>query len=151
MADASTIFGQLITRFGTLFATGSGYARIPNPYDLPKNNGNILKQGWGLSVFAGVENTNRFMCATRSMRIQFQLHLTRRYYALEHDSAKKADCDIALLTDFETFFDDAWKNNLNASGLNVVGGAFGIQSVFAEDAPYRVLTANFTVEYFRQN
>lgn len=150
MTDASTIFAGLITRFGTLYPGASSYARIPNPYDLATNNGNILKQGWGLSVAPGVVNTSRFVCATRSLQIGFQLSLTRRYYAVEHDSAGKSDCDVALLTDFETFIDDLHKNNLAVDGLSITSGAFGIQNVFAEQAPYRALIANFTVEYFRR-
>jgi hypothetical protein len=154
MTNIATIYGQMISRLGgTLFLTSAGHARIPDPYDLPRNNGQILKQGWGLAISPGLVNTNRFICATRSISAGFSLHLTRRYYATEHDAVKKAAVDTALLTDFEAFIDDAWKNNLgiDSESTVAVAGAFGVQSIFAEDAPYRVLTANFTVEYFRRN
>ena len=151
MTDIATIFAGLVTRLGgTLYLASAGYKRIPNPYDLPKNNGRILEQGWGLSVAPGIVNTSRFVCSTRSIQVQFQLSLTRRYYAVEHDSVGKADSDIALLGDFETFIDDSHKNNLAVAGLAITSGAFGIQNVFAEDAPYRALISNFTVEYFRR-
>ena len=149
MSDMATLFPLLVTRFAGLYPA---HMRIPDPYDLPKNNGQILAQGWGISVTPGVENTGRFVCATRTIRVAFNLSLTRRYYAVEHDATKKALVDIQLLTDFETFIDDLHKNNLNlASTLALSPGAFGIQNVFAEDAPYRALIANFTVEYFRRN
>lgn len=149
MTDIATVFAGLVTRFGgTLFTS---HLRIPNPYDLAKNNGQILRQGWGLAVSPGTINTSRFICETRSVQVAFQLALTRSALAVEHDAVGKAACDIALLTDFETFIDDGHKNDFEVDGLSLVSGAFGIQNVFAEDAPYRALLCNFTVEYFRRN
>lgn len=147
MTNAADIFDALVTRIGTTLL--SAHHRLPNPYELAENNGRLLEKGWGLAVSPGGENTSRFICATRSVRIQFQIVLTRRFYATENDASAKASADKLLLTDFETIIDDSHQNNMNVSGLNVVSGFFGIQSVNADQDLYRALICNMTVEYFR--
>lgn len=150
MTNGADIFDGIVTRMALLLPAASGYKRLPNPYELNENNGRILEQGWGLALTPGGENTARFSCATRSMRVTFQLALTRKFYALEHDAPAKANVDKLLLTDFETVFDDSWKNSLGVDGLNVTSGFAGIQPVFVDKDLYRALLMNMTVEYFRQ-
>lgn len=148
MTNGADIFDAIVTRMATLLPS---HHRIPNPYELSENNGRILEQGWGLGISPGGENTNRFSCATRSLRVTFQLSITRKFYATEHDAAAKAYADKLLLTDFETVLDDSWKNNMGLAGLQLTPGFIGIVSIFTDKDLYRSLNSNLTVEYFRQN
>lgn len=147
--NGADVFDSLVTAIQILLPN---HKRIPNPFELSENNGRILEQGWGLAIAPGGENTGRFSCAQRSLRVTFTLAITRKFYATEHDAAAKAVADKLLLTDFETVLDDSWKNNLSLAGsLQLTPGFAGIQSIFADKDLYRAMNVTLTVEYFRQN
>lgn len=140
----------LVARIASLL---SSHKRIANPYALDMNIPQVLRQGWGLAIAPGGENTQRFVCSTKSYRVNLTVALTRKSAALRADSAARDDVDIALMGDWETILGDAHENNLNApSGALVRAMTFqGIQTIFVENAddPYRALFANLDVEIFK--
>lgn len=145
----STIYDAYVTRIGTLLPD---HKRLPNPYAIDENNELYLAKGWGLAVGPSVENTQRFVCAKKSLRVTLQLSITRKFYAVEHDAAKKADCDKLLMADFEEILDDAHANNLGVAtdNLTIATSALGINNVKPDKDLFRYLTVIITVEYFRQ-
>jgi hypothetical protein len=139
----------IIARLTTLL---SSHKRMANPYAPETNLPGVLRAGWGFAIAPGGENTQRFVCSTKSYRVNVTLVLTRESVALRADSAAQDDADIALMGDWETVLGDAHVNNLNAPGGALVRAQTfqGIQTVFLENAlsPYRVLSANFDIEIF---
>lgn len=149
MTNGADIFDGIVTRLATVLPS---HKRLPNPYDLNENIGQLLEQGWGLGISPGGENTHRFSCTTRSLQVTFQIAITRKYIALENDAAAKALADKNLLSDFEAILDDSWKSNFGLDNvMNLVPGFSGIQTVFANKDQYRCALVTMTVEYSRFN
>lgn len=148
MTVVSTMYDAFVTRLGALLPD---HRRLPNPYDIEENSELYLKQGWGLAV-AGLENTNRSTTCNVSTRVTFEIPITRKYFALEHDAVSKGATDKALLEDLQLIIDDAQKNNLGATSsthIAVFLTAGGVSSIRVDDEDkFRELRATLTAEYF---
>lgn len=145
----ATVWTNVTAQIATLL---SSHKRLPNPYELAENSTGFLKLGWGLAITPAAENTNRFVCSTKSYRIRYRLAITRQMIATEQDAATRMTADLSLVTDFETILADSHDNNLNAGGGALVKGTGfdGIDTVFIDQRDvYRVLYCTIETEIFK--
>lgn len=50
MSKVSTVYDAVVTALNALYPSGSGWTRIPNPYDIALNDDNFLRKGWGVRI-----------------------------------------------------------------------------------------------------
>ena len=149
MTDISTIFDALVTRLTTLYPS---HRRLTNPYVLSSNNDQYLAQGWGLATRDGV-NTNRQLSRRLSVSRNFDVVLTRRYFAKDLDITKIAIAEKSLLEDLQILQDSFEGTPDLSSGLgNYVtkyNSDSGIIAAKDDRDDFLAIIASINVEYFR--
>lgn len=152
MADFADIYNAFRDRLNlTLFPAGSGWTRIPDPYNLEANNDQFLRQGWGLALTPAGSNTFRSLAKNRSIEVGIIVPIVRQYRATAHNITAKEDVEKALIADFEALIDDGHKNNFELSGVHSTVISYdGVEAVKPDREDFRAITANITLEYFRR-
>ena len=149
MTDISTIYDALVTRLTALYPS---HKRITNPYVLNNNNDQFLAQGWGLAT-RDAENTNRELSRRLSVRRNFDVVLTRRYFAKDLDLSKVNAAEKNLLEDLQLLIDSVE----GTPDLSVTDGKYivkynfdsGITAAKDDRDDFLAIIANVSVEYFR--
>jgi hypothetical protein len=146
--EVTSIYDALVTVIGTTLLPN--HKRLSNPYDLAQNNDQILERGWGLAVRAGT-NTNRQIGAKLSVSRDFDISLTRKFFAREFDAVKKASTEKDLLEDMQLIIDNMEENSALDGGTYVVKyiGDSGIFNVRDSQDNFLAITVNVNIEYFR--
>lgn len=145
--EVTSLYDSLVSSIGTLLPN---HKRLSNPYALEQNNDQILEKGWGLAVRAGT-NTNRQIGCKLSVEREFEIHITRKYFAREFDVTKKASTEKDLLEDMQLIIDNMEENSSLSSGSYLVKyiGDSGIINVRDVQDAFLAITISVTVEYFR--
>ena len=146
MSTFSSVYDAIITRCQAVY---SSKMRITNPYAISENPEQILSNGWGISIGPST-NTNRELTCKISIQSTFTLYLTKRSLSIELDVESRASIEKALKDDQLVFIQDLYQNTALPSVLDI--NAFvsdgGIETVFSGKDSFKLLSTNFTVEYF---
>lgn len=114
MSYFSTYYDRMVTRLDAVFPAASGWMRIPNPYDLERNNDQVLQKGWGLAIQDGA-NMGALSCNFRTAR-NWKVVICRQAMALEHDVASLATVEKLLMEDWRLIIKDFETNVTLDSG-----------------------------------
>lgn len=150
MSDISTVYDALVTRLGTAL---SSHVRLSNSTAIEENNEQFLKLGWGLAIGEG-SNANRYLGDMLTIRRNFILIITRKFYAREFDASSKASTEKELYEDQFLVLQDLADNNILTTptgehNVNFIGDN-GTESVFNDKGLFLVLRTNLEVEYHQQ-
>lgn len=150
MSDITTVYDALITRLGT---TLSSHVRLSNATAVEENNEQFLKLGWGLAIGEG-SNANRYLCDILTIRRNFVLVITRKFYAREFDAVSKATTEKDLYEDQFLVLQDLANNNILTTptgehNVNFIGDN-GTEAVHGDKDLFLVLRTNLEVEYHQQ-
>ena len=145
--EVTTLYDTLVTRVAALLTS---HTRLSNPYDLAGNNDQILEKGWGIAVRAGT-NTNRQLGCKLSVSRDFEISITRKFFAREFDATKKATTEKDLLEDMQLLIDDLEENATLSESAYLVKyvGDSGITQVRDGQDAFLAIIISLTVEYFR--
>jgi hypothetical protein len=148
MSIISTAYDAMIARLGTLYPSGSGWVRLPNPYKPEENNELYLKQGYGIALGSG-ENTNRVVNCKFSINRTMTIVITRKFYAREDDASAKATTEKQLFEDQYELINDLEQDfTVNDSTMYtryISDG--GIEYISGEKDNFLMLRTEFSVEY----
>jgi len=143
-------YDEIVSRLETLL---SSHARLPDPYDIPKNPASMLDLGWAITMTPDAQNTDRSVAKISSTAYNFEVTITRQFYSRSLNPDGKEDAEKLLLEDHETIVKDIHDNSLNITGnvLRYVGSG-GIVPILSEKGEDRFLgiVLNITLEYFNK-
>lgn len=149
MSKISDVYDALVLRLDTLFTSGAGYVRLPNPYEVEQNPAIYLRQGYGLAVGPGT-NQNGSQCGLVRIRRIFSVIVSRKIDATELGVTDKDSGHKQLLEDMRTVLADFEKNVALSNDIaNVIFASdSGINFVNGEDENYAYSEMQFAVDYF---
>jgi hypothetical protein len=145
MSNFSSLYDAIVLRLETVLPN---HMRLTNPYNVDQNPEGLLRQGWGLGLGSG-SNTNRELSCRISIQRDFNIVLSRKFYAKESDVQNKADVEKQLFEDLILIVRDFCDNSALPGALGIVNYSSdgGIEQVFGEKDNYLVLRTVFTVEH----
>jgi hypothetical protein len=147
MSNISTAFNDFKTRLSTLLPNHIG---LTNPYASEQNTAGALNLGYGVVLGAGT-NTKRLMGCKLSVSRNFNLILTRKYYAQELNITGKETTAKDLFEDQKLIIAYVEKNptiQSTAIAKMEYDSDNGIEFIFTEKDNYLKLETVFRVEYF---
>lgn len=145
MSVVSDIYDDLHTKIA---AQLTSHTRIPNPYDLPSNNEQFLRVGYGMQVGPAV-NPKRFVSCKGGLSREYIIAVTRKFFAREFDSASKGTTEKSLLEDIRLLKNDFQENNVltvSQAGVQFFESDSGIFALTGQENIY-VIEATVTVEH----
>ena len=148
MSKQSDIYDELVTQLETVLPD---HHRLHNPYDLEENDENFLRQGWGIAISSG-SNSNRTFCPKISIQRNYNIIITRQYYALQHDAVAKAVTEKQLLEDQLLLIENLC-NNTELSGNTghvIFETDGGIERIFGAKDQYMALQTIYRTEIFEE-
>lgn len=148
MSNVSNAYDAFVARVEAVLPN---HARLSNPYAPEQNIEGILKQGWGLGMGSST-NTKRELSCRVSIRREFSLVLTRKFYSREADVTGKASVEKQLMEDQLLVVKDLCANSDLSGLIGVVEfeGDGGIEQVFGEKDQFLALRSTFTAEIWEQ-
>jgi hypothetical protein len=148
MSNVSDCYDAFVARIEAVLPN---HTRLSNPYEIEQNIEPLMIQGWGLGMGAST-NTNRELSCRVSIRRQFSLVLTRKFYALEADAESKASTEKELLEDQLLVIKDLCSNSDLSGLIGVVDfeSDGGIEQVYGEKDQFLALRSTFTAEIWEQ-
>lgn len=146
MSNFSTLYDAIVTRIETVLPN---HTRFPNPYKVEENSETLLRQGWGVAL-NGASNTNRELSCRVSIRRDFTVSISRKFYALESNVDNKESVEKQLIEDMILLIQDFYDNTALPGALGIVGyqSDAGINYVFTAKDNFLVLPITFSVESF---
>jgi len=146
MSNFSSLYDAIVTRVVTVLPS---HTRLPNPYKISENAEPFLRQGWGIAM-GSATNTNRELSCRLSIRRDFTISITRKFYALESNVANKESVEKQLMEDMILLVRDFYNNTSLPGVLGIVGyeNDSGINYVLSEKDNFFVLPITFSVEHF---
>lgn len=144
MSNFSNLYDAIVDRIEAVLPN---HTRLTNPYAVEQNPEGLLRQGWGLGLGAG-SNTNRELSCRISIARDFNIVLSRKFYAKESDVENKAAVEKDLFEDLILLVRDFCDNSALPGALGIVSYTSdgGIEQVFGEKDNYLVLRTTFSVE-----
>lgn len=147
MSNISTAFDNFKSMVASLLTS---HLAITNPYAVEENTEGALTIGYGV-IFGAAENTNRLVGCKMSVRRDFRLVITRKFYAQELNITGKEDAAKSLFEDQKLVIAYVEKNpTIGSSAIAKIDYVSdnGIEFVFTEKDNYLKLETVFRVEYF---
>jgi hypothetical protein len=147
MSKISTAFDDFKNKIIALLAS---HVQLTNPYAVEENTEGALNQGFGV-IFGAGENTRRLVGCKMSVARNFNLVLTRKFYAQELNISGKETTAKDLFEDQKTVILEIEKNpTIGSTAIAKIDyvNDNGIEFVFTEKDNYLKLETTFRVEYF---
>lgn len=146
MSNISTGFDAMVTRVETVL--GTGYTRIPNPYNIEDNTELKLKKGYGLALRDAVNSKRQTNCKF-SVNRTVEVILTRLYTGYEENAVDRASLEKLLLEDQYKIIND-FEQDFSINGTTMytrweTDG--GIEFVAGETGRFLMLKTQFSLEY----
>lgn len=146
MSNFSTLYDAIVTRIETVL---SSHVRLPNPYKIEENTETYLRLGWGVAMTSAT-NTKRELSCRVSIRRDFVVTITRKFYAVESNVSNKVSVEKALIEDMILLIHDFYDNTALPGALGIVEfeSDAGINYVFSGKDSFLALPITFSVESF---
>jgi hypothetical protein len=147
MTKITTIYDTVRAALATIL---TGKLEIPNPYSLPDNPIQFLKNGYGVVIGDGTPGSFQVYCLDNEART-FTVILTREVYRLEVDNANLITESKNLLEDIRKVKNDMLANdqlaiNETIQKIDYAGGS-GINFVSAGKHNLIYADISFSIEY----
>lgn len=145
----TTAYDALVTRLTAVLTTGNGWLQIPNGNDIPSNARGFLRQGWGLSIGAGV-NSNLQLCNTLTVDRKILISIAREVFKTDGDASGYGSVAKQLFEDLKLVIKDFETNTTLNTGILFTGyvSDSGIQPIESDDFSGMFLSAEFKVRMF---
>lgn len=148
MSVTSDIYDEIVTRMTALFPNHQRLSHAYTPEESPEPQ---LRQGWALQHGSG-ENTNRKLGCKVSVRRQFIIIVTRKYYSHDSDPEAKALTDKDIIEDVRLIINNAESTPyldgiVNNPNVRYVSDT-GVQFVYANNKPFYKSEVLLEAEYF---
>jgi len=127
------------------------HKRLSDPYDLEKNTELFLRKGYGIALLSG-DPVNEGILAkgcNRTTTRDFDIHITRQFFAKENDGPKKDVVALQILEDLAIITSDfLLEETLNDGTIDTdFNGDTGIFKVVNDKDNFIAATATITVRY----
>lgn len=146
MSNFSSLYDAIVTR---VTAVLTSHTRLPNAYKIDENTELLLRQGWALAM-TGATNTRRELSCRVSIRRDFVISVTRKFYAIESNVDNKVSVEKSLVEDMILLIQDLCSNSAlpGAFGVVTYESDAGINYVYSGKDQFLVLPITFSVEHF---
>lgn len=142
----SEIYDSVVSSLNTLYSTKT---RIPNPYSLPDNPEQLLKDGYGLKF--GGSNLESYELCRRKEVASFSVVLTREFFKLDSDVDSFDDPTKSILEDAESFKSLFYAtNNIGEEEIIDINieSTSGLENVQGDKYNFISIEVTFTIKYF---
>lgn len=148
MSVTSDVYDEVISRIETVLPNHLRLAHAYLPEQSPEPQ---LRQGWAIQHGAG-ENSNRKLGCMVSVRRNFNVIVTRKYYSLDSDPEAKALTDKEIIEDARLVINDIEANPYlsgiaNNPNIKYLSDS-GVQFIYSNDKPFYKIEILLVAEYF---
>lgn len=92
MSTVSDIYDALVTKVSGI---ATGYARLPDPYNITENSALIAKKAYGVAIGPGT-NTERYVGCFATWQREFTIGLITQVVNTENDVTGRASVEVDL-------------------------------------------------------
>lgn len=144
MSRVSTVYDTILSVMATLFPNKT---RIPNAYNLPNNNELFLRDGWGLRMDSGSQQSSEF-CNFRLER-GFTIVFTREVLKTDSQTTNEDTAVKALLEDVYTVQKDFLNVDQFGAAASIdfvlIGSSSAVTEFMGEAERFKSIEASFLI------